>query len=71
MQALYIPAGFAHGFQCLEEQCDLFYLMSDFYHPDLARGLRWNDPEVQVQRPPPAVNLSPRDLTLPLLRELA
>ena len=71
MRALYIPAGFAHGFQCLEEQCDLFYLMSDFYDPALARGLRWDDPDVRIDWPLPAINLSPRDLSLPSLRELA
>ncbi len=32
--ALYIPAGFAHGFQCLTQECELLYLMSEFYEPD-------------------------------------
>lgn len=71
MRALYIPAGFAHGFQCREESCELFYLMSEFYQPEMARGLRCDDPEVGIAWQLPVVNLSPRDATLPGLRELA
>jgi dTDP-4-dehydrorhamnose 3,5-epimerase len=71
MRALYIPAGFAHGFQCLEDRCELFYLMSEFYHLDMARGLRWDDPEAAIRWPLPVVNLSARDAALPGLRELA
>jgi dTDP-4-dehydrorhamnose 3,5-epimerase len=48
MHALYIPHGFAHGFQCLEDSCELFYLMSEFYYGDLARGLRCDDPQVGI-----------------------
>lgn len=71
MKALYIPAGFAHGFQCQEENCELFYLMSEFYQPEMARGLRCDDPEVGIAWPLPVLNLSPRDAALPGLRELA
>ena len=41
---LYIPEGFAHGFQTLEADTAVFYQMSEFYHPEYARGVRWNDP---------------------------
>jgi len=71
MRAMYIPAGFAHGFQCLEESCELFYLMSEFYHADMARGLRCDDPQVGIAWPLPVINLSPRDAALPGLSELA
>lgn len=37
-RAIYIPAGFAHGFQCLTDECELFYLMSERHAPALARG---------------------------------
>jgi dTDP-4-dehydrorhamnose 3,5-epimerase len=48
---LYVPGGFAHGFQCLEDNCEVFYQMSEFYAPELARGIRWNDPFFKVHWP--------------------
>ena len=71
MRALYIPAGFAHGFQCLEDSCELFYLMSEFYHAELARGVHCEDPAIGINWPLPVVNLSARDAALPPLHELA
>lgn len=71
MCALYIPAGFAHGFQCLEDVCELFYLISEFYHADLALGVRCDDPRGGITWPLPVVNLSARDAALPHLHELA
>jgi dTDP-4-dehydrorhamnose 3,5-epimerase len=67
---LYVPGGFAHGFQALTEGAEVSYLMSEFYVPDLARGCRWNDPELAIKWPQPAHSLSPRDQSLPTLREL-
>ena len=64
---LYIPAGFAHGFQCLRPASEVFYQMSEFYFPDLARGVRWDDPTIQVAWPLPNPSLSERDQNLPLL----
>ncbi|CAN1209687.1 dTDP-4-dehydrorhamnose 3,5-epimerase [Tumidithrix helvetica PCC 7403] len=40
---LYIPEGFAHGFQTLEDNTEVSYQMSDFYHSESARGFRWDD----------------------------
>lgn len=68
---LYIPAGFAHGFQCLADNSEVDYMMGATYVPDLARGLRWNDPQVAIQWPLPAGLLSSRDRDLPLLSELS
>lgn len=68
-QMLYIPAGFAHGFQCLTDDCEISYHMSEIYFPDLARGLRWNDPAVAIKWPIPNPILSHRDQNLPLLAE--
>ncbi|MFC5448773.1 dTDP-4-dehydrorhamnose 3,5-epimerase [Paenibacillus aestuarii] len=48
---LYIPKGFAHGFQTLEDNTEVFYQMSEFYQPDYARGVRWNDPIVGIVWP--------------------
>jgi dTDP-4-dehydrorhamnose 3,5-epimerase len=66
-RTLYVPGGFAHGFQCLTDHCEVFYQMSEFYFPELARGLRWNDPQVAIEWPLPNPILSARDQNLPLL----
>jgi len=68
--ALYIPEGFAHGFQCLTESCELLYLMSEFYQPDLAAGLRWDDPITNIVWPLSVGGLSERDKRLPGLNDL-
>lgn len=66
---LYIPGGFAHGFQCLADNSEVFYQMSEFYATDLARGLQWNDPTVAIKWPLNNPTLSDRDRNLPLLAE--
>ena len=71
MRSVYIPEGFAHGFQCLSDHADLLYLMSDFYHADLACGLDCNDSDVGIAWPMPPCQLSARDAGLPSLRTLA
>ena len=48
---LYVPEGIAHGFQCMIENSELSYHMSEFYFPDLARGIRWDDPQVGIRWP--------------------
>ena len=65
--ALLIPQGFAHGFETLVDATEVSYLMSATYHPELARGVRWDDPTLAIPWPirPPIV--SDRDATLPLL----
>lgn len=67
---LYVPGGIAHGFQCLQDNSEVFYHMSEFYHPELARGVRWNDPQLAIPWPLPDPILSERDRQLPLLSEL-
>jgi len=67
---LYVPGGIAHGFQCLTDNCELFYQMSEFYVPDLARGLRWNDSQIGIRWPIDEAKLSERDQALPLLSSL-
>lgn len=49
--ALYIPEGLAHGFQTLTDGAELYYHMSRAYVPGAARGLRWNDPTLQIAWP--------------------
>lgn len=67
---LYVPGGFAHGFQCLSDACEVFYMMGEVYVPELARGIRWNDPTVSIKWPIAEATLSDRDKNLPLLSSL-
>jgi len=64
---IFVPPGFAHGFQCLTDDCEVLYQMSEFYHPELARGVRWNDPSLKIPWPISPAELSERDRNLPLL----
>jgi dTDP-4-dehydrorhamnose 3,5-epimerase len=59
--ALYVPQGFAHGFQTLCDDTEVFYQMSEVYAPDCARGVRWDDPLFGVVWPEPAGVISARD----------
>jgi dTDP-4-dehydrorhamnose 3,5-epimerase len=70
-RTLYVPGGFAHGFQCLTENCEVFYQMSEFYHPELARGIRWDDPQVGIAWPLALTDISEKDRQLPRLSALA
>jgi dTDP-4-dehydrorhamnose 3,5-epimerase len=60
---LYIPEGFAHGFLTLADNTEVFYQMSEFYAPDCARGLRWNDPAFDIRWPEAVQVISERDAT--------
>jgi dTDP-4-dehydrorhamnose 3,5-epimerase len=66
-RALYVPAGFAHGFQTLVRDTEVFYQISEPYRPHLARGIRWDDPTLGIRWPLPNPILSARDRDLPLL----
>jgi dTDP-4-dehydrorhamnose 3,5-epimerase len=67
---LYAPSGIAHGFQCQVDNCEVFYHMSEFYHADLARGVRYNDPRIGINWPLPVETVSDRDRNLPQLQDL-
>ena len=66
--ALYLPEGVAHGYQSLEDDVELHYQMSAPYHPEAARGVRWNDPAFGIAWPIPDPILSERDATYPDFR---
>ena len=63
-KALYVPEGFAHGFQTLADNTEVFYQMSQFYAPECARGYRWNDPSFNIDWPLEISVISDKDLNL-------
>lgn len=69
-QALYIPPGFAHGFQTLTDDAEVLYAISPDFVADAARALRFDDPAVGIAWPLPPVAVSPRDAAAPLLAAL-
>jgi dTDP-4-dehydrorhamnose 3,5-epimerase len=62
---LFVPEGFAHGFQTLADDTEIFYQMSEFYVPEAARGYRWDDPAFSLTWPEPVRVISERDRTYP------
>ncbi|MCP4369004.1 MAG: dTDP-4-dehydrorhamnose 3,5-epimerase [Deltaproteobacteria bacterium] len=48
---LYVPKGFAHGYQSLTDNVETFYMVSEFYSPDSERAVRWNDPAFSIEWP--------------------
>jgi len=70
-RALFVPAGFAHGFLTLTDDTDVFYHMGDSYRPGSARGFRWNDPRFDITWPSAPGTISERDAHYPDFREAA
>lgn len=66
---LYVPPGFAHGFQTLTDNVEVFYPVSATYAPGEEGGLRYNDPLLGISWPLAAVDLSMKDASWPLLKE--
>ncbi|HKT46190.1 MAG TPA: dTDP-4-dehydrorhamnose 3,5-epimerase [Candidatus Acidoferrales bacterium] len=62
---LYVPEGFAHGFQTLEDNCEIFYQMSQFYSKEHSCGVRWNDPAFDITWPEAERIIVDRDRTYP------
>jgi len=62
---LYIPEGFAHGYLTLEDDTEVFYQMSEFYAPEAAKGVRWNDPAFGIKWPAAVQIISERDQNYP------
>lgn len=60
-QMVYVPQGFAHGFQTLEDNCEVFYQISEMYRPEAVRGVRWNDPTFAIKWPISVPFVSRRD----------
>jgi dTDP-4-dehydrorhamnose 3,5-epimerase len=62
---LYIPEGFAHGFLTLADDTEVFYQMSEFYSPEHARGVRWDDPSFNIQWPLAISTIAEKDRQFP------
>lgn len=63
--ALYVPEGCAHGFLTLTDDSEVMYLISEFYAPDAARGVRFDDPAFRIRWPAEVVVINDRDRTYP------
>jgi dTDP-4-dehydrorhamnose 3,5-epimerase len=66
---LFVPLGFAHGFQVLSEQAKVIYMVTEEYSREHDTGILWSDPEIGVEWPLPDPVLSTKDEQLPVLRE--
>ncbi|MDX2074214.1 MAG: dTDP-4-dehydrorhamnose 3,5-epimerase [Alphaproteobacteria bacterium] len=64
-KTMVIPEGCAHGFQTLEPECELLYLHTAAYHPEVEGGLAYDDPAVSITWPLPPKELSTRDSNYP------
>jgi len=62
---LYVPPGFAHGFQTLEDDTEVFYQISEFYSAEHAPGVRWNDPVFGIRWPDDERTIVDRDQSYP------
>ncbi|MBA2745460.1 MAG: dTDP-4-dehydrorhamnose 3,5-epimerase [Flavisolibacter sp.] len=64
---MYIPEGFAHGFQCLSDDCHLLYHHTEYYTPGSEGGIRYDDPLINIKWPMPLSLISDRDQDHPYL----
>jgi dTDP-4-dehydrorhamnose 3,5-epimerase len=68
---LWVPTGFAHGYCTLADDTEVTYKVTEYYRPELERGIAWNDPQIMIAWPvsPAAALLSDRDRKLPRLAD--
>jgi dTDP-4-dehydrorhamnose 3,5-epimerase len=64
-RGLYVPEGFAHGFQTLEDNSEVAYQISEYYQPEASSGVRWNDPAFGITWRGEVTSISERDRTHP------
>lgn len=58
---LYVPEGFAHGYQTLEDYSMVYYQVTEFYQPGSEKGIRWNDPAFKIEWPLEITSMSDKD----------
>lgn len=66
---MYIPEGFAHGFQCLTDNCGLLYHHTEYYEPNVEMGIKYDDPKIKIGWPLAVTIISKRDEVHPFLNE--
>lgn len=64
---IYVPEGFAHGFQTLEDDTEVFYQMNALYVPEYARTVRWDDPAFKIKWPLEVSMISEKDRNCPFI----
>ncbi|HYD45779.1 MAG TPA: dTDP-4-dehydrorhamnose 3,5-epimerase [Phenylobacterium sp.] len=69
-EQLLVPRGFGHAYQTLTDDCELTYKVDGDYAPELEGGVIWNDPDLAIAWPLAPSVLSPRDQTLPMLKDV-
>ena len=67
-RGVFIPAGFAHGFQTREDDTELLYVMGEFFAPECADGLPFDDADLSIAWPEPVTVISDRDRAYPTVR---
>jgi len=70
LTCLYVPEGFALGFQTLEDNTELLYQMSELYKPESSKGIIWNDEKLGIEWPLTISIISEKDLCLPNLEQV-
>lgn len=66
-KVVYVPEGFAHGYQATSDDSAIIYPSTEFYSPEYEGGLRWNDPSIGIDWPLEPKNISQKDLSWPLI----
>ncbi len=66
-QALFVPAGVAHGYQALADHTEFLYMTDQYYAPGVEKGVRFNDPVAAIAWPLPPRDITERDQNWPLL----
>jgi dTDP-4-dehydrorhamnose 3,5-epimerase len=66
-QMIYVPEGFAHGFQTLEDNSQMIYHHTEYYTPENERGLNYSDPAFQIKWPLPPINMTHKDQEYPFI----
>ena len=69
MKMLYVPEGFAHGFQSLEDDIEMIYYTTEFYSPENENGIRYSDPKVSIKWPLEVTDISEKDKNLKLITD--